>query len=562
MSRLIASGRRVRRCIAGVVALFLVGPVAADDRTPKLLVVLVVDQMRADYIEAYGHQWTQGLRQLLDEGAWFREAAYPYRSTLTCAGHATIATGSFPSAHGMINNNWWDRTLAQLVSCTTDPTAAPISYGGSAREYHSPGTLERPTLADGLRRQAPGRARVVSLSLKPRSTIPLAGRQADAAVWFDFANTWATSTAYTSAPVEPVRRFIDTNPIETELETVWTRLLPAVAYLHDDEAQGEQPPASWDRTFPHPLGSVGPSEIPDTTLDRPHPSFYTQWRHSPFSDAYLAEMAVALVEAFELGAGEDTDYLAIGFSALDYVGHRFGPESHEVQDVLARLDVALGSMLEALDARVGRDEYIVALSSDHGVSAIPDRETTRGVDAGWIATAELVRRLETLLTEQRGPGPHVAAIQNGDVYFAPGVYAELRDHPTDLEAVIELIADTPGVWRVFADDQLRAGAPEGDRLTRAAKLSYFPGRSGDIVFIPRPNWIQRGLAATHGSPHQYDTHVPVILFGAGIQPGEHRTAVTPADIAPTLAYVAGITLPQPDGRVLTEALVPTRAGRD
>ena len=562
MYRLMASDRRVRWCAAGIASLLLAGAVTADDRAPKLLVILVVDQMRADYIDAYGQQWTAGLRQLLDEGAWFREAAYPYRSTLTCAGHATITTGSFPAKHGMIQNNWWDRTSARGVTCTTDVTAAALSYGPSAREQHSPRMLELPTLADVLRRDAPGRPRVVTLSLKPRSAITLAGQQADAAVWFDLSNTWATSTAYTEAPVAAVQRFVDTHPIETELERVWTRLLPVEAYLHDDAGQGEQPPASWDATFPHPLGSVGPSEVPDTTLDRPHPSFYAQWRHSPFSDVYLGEMAIALIDAFELGGGEGTDYLAIGFSALDYVGHRFGPQSHEVQDVLARLDVTLGSLLEALDTRVGRDEYVVALSSDHGVSPIPDRQTASGVDAGWISTAELVRRLETLLTNQRGPGPHVAAIQSGDVYFAPGVYAGLRDHPADLKAVIDLIGETPGVWEVFADDQLRTDAPEGNRLTRAAKLSYFSGRSGDIVFIPRPYWIERGLAATHGSPHQYDTHVPVILYGAGIQTGEHLTVVTPADIAPTLAFLAGVTLPQPDGRVLTEALVQTGSSRD
>ena len=562
MYRLMAFDRRVRWCVAGIASLALTGTITANDQAPKLLVVLVVDQMRADYIDTYGQQWTAGLRQLLDEGAWFRQAAYPYRSTLTCAGHATIATGSFPAKHGMIQNDWWDRTLARQVTCTTDAIAAPISYGGPARERHSPRMLKVPTLADVLHRDADRRPRVVSLSLKPRAAITLAGQQANAIVWFDLSNTWATSTAYTEAPNAAVQRFVDTHPIETQLEKVWARLLPVGAYLHDDEGQGEQPPASWDTSFPHLLGSVSPSGIPDTGLDRPHHSFYTQWRHSPFSDAYLGEMAVALIDAFELGTGEGTDYLAIGFSALDHVGHRFGPQSHEVQDVLARLDVTVGLLLETLDARVGREQYVVALSSDHGVSPIPERETARGVDAGRISTGELTRRLETLLTKQRGPGQHVAAMRSGDVYFAPGVYAELRDHPADLEAVIDLIGETPGVWRIFADDQLRADAPEGDRITRAAKLSYFPGRSGDIVFIPRPYWIERGLAAHHGSPHQYDTHVPVIFFGAGIQTGEHLTVVTPADIAPTLAFLAGVTLPQPDGRVLTEALVQTGSGRD
>ena len=255
--------------------------VAANEHRPKLLVVLVVDQMRADYIDTYGHQWSAGLRRLLDEGAWFRQAAYPYRSTVTCAGHATIATGSFPARHGMVQNRWWDRASAQSVTCTTDAAAAPIAYGGQASERHSPRQLALPTVADILRVSSPHRPRIVSLSLKPRSAVTMAGQAADAIAWFDEANTWATSTAYADSPVAAVRQFVEANAVETQADAVWTRLLPLNDYLYDDDGFGEQPPEGWGTRFPHALGGQERSEsAAKTTIGAPGSSFYTRWRAS------------------------------------------------------------------------------------------------------------------------------------------------------------------------------------------------------------------------------------------------------------------------------------------
>lgn len=502
--------------------------------------------MRADYIDSYGHQWSQGLHRLLKEGAWFRKASYPFRSTMTCAGHATIATGSFPATHGMIQNAWWDRDSQQRVTCTTDASAEPIGYGRPAFERHSPSMLARQTLSDALRLQTAHRPRVVSVSLKPRSAITLAGQAADAAVWFDAASTWATSSAYADGPVAAVQSFLDTNSMEVETNGTWTHLLAPESYLHDDHGFGERPAASWEITFPHPLG--------DTMTDNSQaPTTYERWRTSPYSDAYVARMALALVDEFALGQGDGTDYLAIGFSALDLVGHNFGPRSHEVQDVLARLDGTIGTFLTALDERVGPGAYLVALTSDHGVSPIPEYATTQGLEAGRILNDEIVEKIETLLTKRMGPGTYVADFLGGDVYFKPGVYDALHKHPDTLEAVIELIGDVPGVWRIYRSEELYHAISDNP-VTRAAGLSYYRGRSGDLVLIPKPYWLTSTRAANHGTPHHYDTHVPVILFGQGIKPGEYLSPITPADIAPTLASLAGITLPQSDGRILIEAL--------
>ena len=249
-------------------------------------------------------------------------------------------------------------------------------------------------------------------------------------------------------------------------------------------------------------------------------------------------MAIALIDAFEMGSDPTTDYLALGLSGVDLVGHRFGPTSHEVQDVLARLDVAVGRLLDALDMRLGRDGYVVALSSDHGVSPIPERARTQDIDAGRYRSVELRTALDSLLGERLGRQRSVADLVGGDLYFEPGVYSILQAQPDLLESAIDLIRAAPGVAEVYRSDELDARAEAGDTLARAARLSYFEARSGDLIVVQDRYWIPGGDAATHGSPYEYDTKVPVVLFGAGVSPGVYTTPATPADIAPTLATLA------------------------
>lgn len=550
MGRITEMSVQGRLAIAAALLLILapLGRVSARHQigpsAPKLLVVLVVDQMGADYVEAYGDHWTAGLRRLFDDGAWFREAAYPYRSTVTCAGHATITTGRFPSAHGMVQNGWWDRVAARLTTCTTDDAATPISYGGPARERHSPHLLRQPTIGDLLREQSRETSTVVSLSIKPRSAITLAGQHGQSVVWLDQADTWATSTAFTDTPVPAVERYVDRHPIESDIDRVWTRILPINLYQYDDDGHDETPPPGWTRTFPHPMDAGSGPDDP----------FFGRWRASPLSDAYLTDMAIAMVDAFEMGSGQSTDYLAIGLSATDFVGHRFGPNSHEFQDVLAHLDVTIGRLLDALDSRLGPDTYVVALSADHGVSPIPEGVLAQGADAGRFRWPDLRAALETYLTDHLGRERSIAAMVNGEIYFEPGVYATLRHQPAVLESALDLIRTTPGVAHVYRSDALDSRATAGDTLAHAANLSYFEERSGDLIIILKPYWIPEGLAATHGSPYDYDTRVPVVLFGAGVVPGTHTTPATPADIAPTLARLAGLSMPGTDGRILEEAL--------
>ncbi len=204
--------------------------------------MLVVDQMRADYVDKFQHQWTKGLRRLLEEGAWFRQAACPYLNTYTCAGHATISTGSLPATHGVIDNSWWDRELGKSTTCTEDPRSKAVSYGTAVKEGHSAVHLRVPTLADELRAQSSAAARVVTFSLKARSTIMLAGHRADVATWFDWeVGVWETSEAYAASPLALIQKFVQANPVERDFGKSWTPALPEQAYLYANETSGEQP---------------------------------------------------------------------------------------------------------------------------------------------------------------------------------------------------------------------------------------------------------------------------------------------------------------------------------
>ncbi len=311
---------------------------------PKLLIIIVVDQMRFDYFDRYGKSWSGGLARFAKEGAVFERGFYPYLNTVTCAGHATIGTGTFPYEHGIIMNEWYQRGPERRMSCTDDPAVKSLPYTPPAEPIgHSAMRLRVPTLGDRLRATSPA-SRVVTLSMKPRSTVMLAGHGGTAVTWFADSNVWATSTAFTPALLPEVQSFVDANPVERYRAEVWNHLRPGSEYIGADENPHERARAGWTSLFPHPLaGAAGTAPA----------RFFDFWERSPFSDSYLGRMAAYLVRTYQLGQRDAVDYLGISFSGIDYVGHDFGPESHEVQDALVRLDGTLGELLAVLD-RYGR----------------------------------------------------------------------------------------------------------------------------------------------------------------------------------------------------------------
>jgi predicted AlkP superfamily pyrophosphatase or phosphodiesterase len=515
-------------------------------RRPKLVVLLSVDQMRADYVERYRHQWSGGLKRLAESGAWFRNAAYPYMNTVTCPGHATIATGALPSVHGMVLNQWWDRAAGRPVFCTTDESVTNVAFPSGAKGHESAARLLATTLSDEMRVQMSPRPRVVSLSLKPRSALSLGGHRADFVMWFGAELGWFTSTTLGQEAQAFLSAAVSERAVEQDLGATWTRSLSDSEYLYADDGLGEGK-EGWGRTFPHVVR--GRSDKPDAV-------FYALWQASPFADEYLGRLATTALREFQLGRDDRTDYLAVSFSALDGVGHAFGPRSHEVQDTLVRLDATLGRLLGALDVQVGPGEYVVALTGDHGVAPIPEQMKELGIDAGRVAIdIGESSPVNAAVARHLGPGQYVEAILYTDLYFAPGVFERLVATDGALREVTDVLERSPGVLRVYRRDEiLAARLPAGDDLARAVALSFLPDRSGDLILVPRPYWINEANGTTHGTGYRYDARVPILLAGYGIRPGHYDAPASPADVAPTLAYLVGVTLPHPWGRVLREAV--------
>lgn len=556
MSSLVA--RSVHRASACAVAVILLLSLPASGQRaappaaaapPRLVVLIVVDQMRADYVDRYHGDWTSGLKRLLTRGARFTNAAYPYLETYTCAGHATIATGAFPHVHGIMQNTWFDRERGEVIPCTDDRRAKAVSYSGTGDDGFGPGRLRIPTLADEMRAQRG--SQIVTLSLKARSAIMMAGHDTGAVTWMsERLDGWQTSTAYSEQPVPAVKQYVDTHSIDADYGAVWQRLLPTRRYPEPDADDTEAPPAGWTSAFPHPM----------TAKDGgPGREYRDLWQHSPYGDQYLGRMAAALTERMRLGRPQTTDMLAVSFSSPDLVGHQFGPGSQEVRDVYARLDRVLGQLFARLDTLIGRDQYVVGLSSDHGVGEIPEQLMRRGISGGRLRAASIRDVAEAAAASALGRGTYVARVHSNDVYFLPGVYARLQQQPGALDAVVRAIAQQTGIERVFRREEIAGQAGSGDRLVRAAALSYVPDRSGDLVLATKPGWMFSVNGTTHGSANPDDQRVPLLFMGRDIMPGTYSDAATPADLAPTLAAVAGIALPRADGRALTAALRTARA---
>jgi predicted AlkP superfamily pyrophosphatase or phosphodiesterase len=523
-------------------------PTQPGHERPKLVVILSVDQFRRDYYDRYGKRWTGGLARLFRDGASFPDAAYPYFHTITCAGHATMSTGDFPVHAGLPLNAWWDKETRRDVACTDDPGVQNIGHRPGIVKQPAGGNsahmLRVPAFADVLRGEVTPIPRVVTLSMKPRAAIMLAGHAGDAVIWYTPEGGATTSTFYASKPIPFIAKFSQMNPTKEELSGEWTRMLPASSYEHEDDGPGEHPPDGWTTQFPHALQG--------TRSDGREVSY---WQNTPNADAWLGRLARAAVDELKLGRTQ-LDYLAISFSTLDTSGHAFGPDSHEVQDVLLRLDRTIGDLLDALDDKVGKGRYVVALTGDHGVAPLPERRRAEGEDAGRINLKPMAIEIDAALSARWGKATYVGKVVYTDIYFEKGIYERLEKDAAAMTEVTDIVRKTPGVAAVFRRDQiLAAAAPADDAALIALRLSYVPDRSGDLILLPRPYWMTAAAdGTTHGTPQLYDRQVPLVLYGFGVKPGTYPGPASPADIAPTFGAIVGIKMPKTDGTVLKDAL--------
>jgi predicted AlkP superfamily pyrophosphatase or phosphodiesterase len=532
-----------------------VAKTAAQPTRPRLVVVIVVDQMRADYVDKFRSQWSGGLKRLVEEGAWFRAAAYPYAATETCVGHSTISTGAFPMNHGMVANSWWDRDEQKMVTCTSDPNVKNTAYaGGTTTGGDSAWRMLLPSYAEELKFQTGGPTRVVTFSLKARAAITMAGHKADAATWFDTATgAWVTSSPYGTMPF--IADYVKQHRVTEDYGKTWALCLPQSRYLYEEKAAGAGTVDGWGSTFPFLLHGTEGATSPDR-------AFYGQWSTSPFADTYLTKLAEMAVDSLSLGKSGGTDYLGVSYSSTDYVGHTFGPRSWEIQDILVRLDKDLGELFAHLDQKVGRGNYVVVLTADHGVAPIPADMKKTGFDTGVLSLPDLQARLEKALEPFNFAKPTIAKFSGNDIYFSGPIYGQLRHDPAAMKALLDAALSTPGVAEVFRAEELGSGIKTMSSARTAAELSFLAARSGDLYVLQQPYWLTDGSAmgsksstgTSHGTPYFYDQRVPILFMGYGIQRGEYFASATPADIAPTLGLLTGVTLAVHDGRVLSEAL--------
>ncbi len=493
---------------------------------PRLLLLLVVDQLGADHLVRFDRAFEGGLRRLLDQGTVYTEAHHAHAGTQTGPGHATVSTGCHPSRHGIISNYWIDRA-----------TGEEIYSAGDDSDARAPTYLECDALGDWLRESYPA-SRVFTVAGKDRSAVLLGGRRADGAYWYDSEGGFESSRYYRESAPEWLAEVNAEGLLGKHFGTVWTPL-PV-----EPEALAEMGVAEFDlgpleEDFPHPIGglSLAPSDV-----------YFADALDSPWVDESLLQVARRLITAEELGRDGYPDLLAIGFSTSDFIGHGHGPESREFFDILLRLDRELGAFFDWLDGTVGMDHVAIALTSDHGSVPVPERRIDEGLPARRVAVEEIacLQSLEAGLDQEFGeaqwllPGP----------FFAPmsaGIEATAVEVRNRARSILEAC---PSVVRVWLAEELREET--GSEMQRRFARSHFPARSPDLAIEWEEYFLASATSASsHGTPHRYDTHVPMVLWRPGGVAGSDSMPVRTVDIAPTLSEWAGVSPPaEIDGRSL------------
>lgn len=496
---------------------------------PSLVVLIVVDQLRTDYLERFAPVLQGGFARLRERGAYFTDAHQDHAETSTAPGHATISTGREPRSHGIIGNSWFSRA-----------TGLPEYNSGISG---TPENLEATTLGDWMKAADP-RSRVVTASGKDRSAIMLGGQRPDAAYWYDDdRGEWTSSSYYVRADKPWVAAFNGRNWLRRYLGELWVPLL-------DAEARAELDVVDLDtgvvrHGFPHAIGDYSAHDGPD---------FYGGIYDSPFVDAYLAEFARAIVQNEQLGLDGSPDLLGISFSALDTVGHDYGPHSPEALDVLMRLDVLLDELLDFLDAEVGLEHIVFALSSDHGVVDLPEVRRLRGQE-GYRLGPEDVQCIQRAAVQLRDEFGDEDWLRYGGYLD----HALIADRGLDADVIAarlaELVERCEAVAKAWTAAEIEALPPTGGTdAERRMRNNYYPGRSADVQLQLREYYLYDSspLGTGHGSVYDYDSGVPILFAGPGIEPGTIDEFVTTADIAPTLAALLGIPAPTDlDGRDLS-----------
>ncbi len=508
-------------------------PVAAK---PRLVVFLVVDGLPQRQVMDYRDQLApDGLRRFLDRGAWFSEAHYGHSFTVTAAGHATMLTGAYPHRTGIIANDWRDHKTGEVEYCTGDTAHTYIGNATKKLDGTSPKNLQAETVGDVLRTRN-ANSKVFAISGKDRGAILPGGKSGIAYMYMAQSGEFASSTYYMKDHPDWVKAFNARKLADAYFGTEWKALLPETEYarsLPDNQ--------KW-----YAKGGSLPAKMGQAST-RPDGPFYASLLRSPFVDEMSLQFARELIRAEALGADDLPDILSVSLSGHDYVNHGFGAESRLSHDHVLQLDRLFQAFFRDLDQLVGKDNYLLVLTADHGFMPAPEHSQMLGANAGRLSGSATLAKLNKALEARFGTGPFIryfsarGLVINRDVTAARGASVEAV-----AEEARKLLLAEPAVEAVYTRAELESKSAAGKPFFEQMARTWHRERSGDVEYVLKPNWMMTSATnmTTHGSPHRYDTHVPILFYGpAWVKPGQRDGRVEVVDIAPTLAQVLGVPAP-------------------
>ncbi len=512
-------------------------PRAQSVARPKLVVGIVVDQMRWDYLYRYYDRYaaTGGFKRMLNQGFTCENTFIPYAPTVTACGHASIYTGSVPAINGITGNFWYDNMAGKAVYCTEDSTVSTVGSNTLAG-LQSPRNLFVNTIGDEMKLASNFKGKVIGVAMKDRGSILPAGHSANGAYWYDpKTGDWITSTFYMNDLPKWVKDVNAKKLPDEYYKTGWNTLYPKDTYVQStaDENNYEGKPYGADaKGFPYNFSKfIGNN--------------YGVLTSTPYGNSFTAELAKAAVTNEQLGSDAITDLLTVSFSSTDYVGHAFGPNSIEAEDIYLRLDKELGDLLDFLDSKVGKDQYTVFLSADHGAAHVPQLVKDNKMPGGVINPNTLLENLNTVLKDKFNKTGLVAELSNYQVVLNTRYIETTKINLGELkDFIVNYMMKQPGIARAFDMDDLQT-IPLQATIRKMINNGYFPNRCGQIQLIFQPQYIE-GFSAggtTHGLWNPYDSHIPLLFYGWGIKQGKTNRTTYMTDIAATLAALLHIQMP-------------------
>jgi len=501
---------------------------------PKLVVGIVVDQMRWDYLYRYYDRYENGgFRRMLSEGFSCENTFITHLPSFTAVGHSTIYTGSVPAIHGITGNDWTDQVTGRHWYCTEDTTVQPVGTSSDAGRM-SPRNLLASTITDELKIATNFRSKVVGVSLKDRASILPAGHAANGAFWLDDSNgSFVTSTFYMQDLPEWVKAFNARQLPAQLMSKPWETLYPINTYI-----QSTADDMKWEGTFIGETKATFPHNMPDI-----YQKDKGSLRSTPSGNTLTLEFAKAAIEGYQLGSNTVTDFLTINCASTDYVGHRYGPNAIEVEDTYLRLDKDLSAFFRYLDQRLGKGNYLVFLSADHGAANSVAFMEEHQIPAG-LPDGRMLSGLNTALKERFGVDKLALSTENYHISFdLKMISAQKLDYDAIRKATVQYLQKLPGVQFAADVDNLGNSAiPEPIRTMIAN--GYNPKRCGSVAIIPEPGWYSGSdKGTTHGNWNPYDTHLPLVFMGWHVKHGTSNDMVSMADIAPTIAAMLRIQMP-------------------